>query len=108
MLAAEPRLMDPIINPTCSNRSAALLKLKKITKALEDADECIRLKPGAGGADGLPGLLLASTSLSSHHPAWASACITLNDRQTVVPPQTGRRGISERQPCMRTRLKFPR
>ena len=29
----------------CSNRSAALLKLSKANKALEDADECIRLRP---------------------------------------------------------------
>lgn len=28
-----------------SNRSASLLKLKKVTKALEDAEECIRLRP---------------------------------------------------------------
>lgn len=31
--------------PTCSNRSAALLQLSKTTKALADADECIRLQP---------------------------------------------------------------
>ena len=30
---------------TCSNRSAALLQLSKTTKALSDADECIRLRP---------------------------------------------------------------
>lgn len=29
----------------CSNRSAALLQLSKVTKALADADECIRLRP---------------------------------------------------------------
>ncbi|KAG1670772.1 hypothetical protein FOA52_014000 [Chlamydomonas sp. UWO 241] len=28
-----------------SNRSIALLKLKKVSKALEDAEECIRLRP---------------------------------------------------------------
>jgi hypothetical protein len=28
-----------------SNRSAALLKLLKVTKAIEDADMCIKLKP---------------------------------------------------------------
>jgi hypothetical protein len=28
-----------------SNRSVALLKLKKIAKAMEDAEECIRLRP---------------------------------------------------------------
>ena len=30
---------------TCSNRSAALLQLNKVTKAMADAEECIRLKP---------------------------------------------------------------
>lgn len=29
----------------CSNRSAALLQLSKVTKALADAEECIRLRP---------------------------------------------------------------
>ena len=29
----------------CSNRSAALLKLKKAGKALEDAEECIKQRP---------------------------------------------------------------
>ena len=29
----------------CSNRSAALLQLSKTTKALADAEECIRLRP---------------------------------------------------------------
>ncbi len=28
-----------------SNRSAALLKLKKVTKAMDDADKCVALKP---------------------------------------------------------------
>ncbi len=28
-----------------SNRSAALLKLNKVTKALEDAEKCIELRP---------------------------------------------------------------
>ena len=40
-----------------SNKSAALLKLKKVTKALEDAETCIKLKPdwdkGVGGEGGL-------------------------------------------------------
>ena len=29
----------------CSNRSAALLQLKKSGKALEDAEQCIKLRP---------------------------------------------------------------
>ncbi len=35
----------PAHNCACSNRSAALLKLKKVSKALEDADKCIELRP---------------------------------------------------------------
>ena len=31
--------------PGSSNRSAALLKLKKVTKALEDAETVIRIRP---------------------------------------------------------------
>lgn len=42
--AANVGLRCSILCP-CSNRSAALLKLKKVTKALEDADACIKLKP---------------------------------------------------------------
>lgn len=30
---------------SCSNRSAALLKLNKVQKALADAEECIKCKP---------------------------------------------------------------
>mmetsp|Transcript_10677 Transcript_10677/g.19498 ORF Transcript_10677/g.19498 Transcript_10677/m.19498 type:complete len:290 (-) Transcript_10677:158-1027(-) len=37
--------LDPSNAVLYSNRSAALLKLKKVTKALEDADKCISLKP---------------------------------------------------------------
>jgi len=29
----------------CSNRSAALLSLHKVSKALSDAEECIRMRP---------------------------------------------------------------
>jgi tetratricopeptide (TPR) repeat protein len=29
----------------CSNRSAALLKLNKVAKALADAEECVKLDP---------------------------------------------------------------
>jgi tetratricopeptide (TPR) repeat protein len=37
--------LDPTNAVLLSNRSAALLKLKKVTKALEDAEECIRISP---------------------------------------------------------------
>lgn len=33
------------LDPHCSNRSAALLKLNKVTKAMEDAEKCIALNP---------------------------------------------------------------
>lgn len=36
---------DPENAVLFSNRSAALLKLKKVTKAMEDADKCVALKP---------------------------------------------------------------
>uniref|UniRef100_A0A7S0RCC8 Uncharacterized protein n=1 Tax=Chlamydomonas leiostraca TaxID=1034604 RepID=A0A7S0RCC8_9CHLO len=36
---------DPESAVLFSNRSAALLKLKKVTKALEDAEQCIKLRP---------------------------------------------------------------
>jgi len=37
---------DPKCAALYSNRSAALLHIDKVTKALADADECIRLDPG--------------------------------------------------------------
>eukprot|EP00983_Pelagomonas_calceolata_P094200 1157861-Pelagomonas_calceolata.AAC.4 len=37
--------IDPNNAVLYSNRSAALLKLLKVTKAIEDADTCIKLKP---------------------------------------------------------------
>ncbi len=47
----------PAVESSCrgsnrSNKSAALLKLKKVTKALDDAETCIKLKPDwdKGGA----------------------------------------------------------
>lgn len=36
---------DPNNPVLYSNRSAALLKLSKVSKALSDADDCVRLKP---------------------------------------------------------------
>ena len=42
---ASPLLSPPPRRVPCSNRSAALLQLSKPTKALADAEECIRLAP---------------------------------------------------------------
>ena len=38
------RVSAPLLR-VCSNRSAALLRLKKVSKAMEDAEKVIALKP---------------------------------------------------------------
>lgn len=55
----------------CSNRSAALLKLKKVAKALEDADKCITLSPGFSKGHFRKGAILEEQG--KHAPASAPA-----------------------------------
>ena len=73
----------------CSNRSAALLKLNKVQKALVDAEECIKCKPDWEKGYFRKGNVLEATQKYDQVEIFLWRCLMISSASTGAPVTQG-------------------